>query len=219
MVNKEKALFEEVHGMKKFLVFMMALVIAPMALAQGSYRIQAGDTLAISVLEDPNLNRSVLVRPDGGISLPIAGNIQAGGNSISAVERLVTERLASGFSITPTVSVALASVGPVASAVQQARAADAANTKVDIFFMGEVNGAGNQQVERGTTLLQAIASAGGLTQFAADSRIQLRRTDRGGRETIFLFDYDAVQNGAQITNNLVVQSGDVIVVPERRLFE
>jgi len=157
--------------MKKFLVLIMALVIAPMAFAQGSYRIQAGDTLAISVLEDPNLNRSVLVRPDGGISLPIAGNIQAGGNSISAVERLVTERLASGFSIKPTVSVALASVGPIATAVAQ------------------------------------------------ESRIQLRRTDRNGRETIFLFDYDAVQDGAQIVNNLAVQSGDVIVVPERRLFE
>ncbi len=205
--------------MRKFLTLILALVVAPMAFAQGSYRIQSGDTLAISVLEDPNLNRTVLVRPDGGISLPIAGNIQAGGNSISAVERLVTERLSSGFSITPTVSVALAAVGPVAAAVQQARATEAANTKVDIFFMGEVNGAGTQQVERGTTLLQAIAAAGGLTQFAADSRIQLRRTDRSGRETIFLFDYDAVQNGAQITNNLVVQNGDVIVVPERRLFE
>lgn len=216
---KNKALFEEVHGMKKFLVLIMALVIAPMAFAQGSYRIQAGDTLAISVLEDPNLNRTVLVRPDGGISLPIAGNIQAGGNSISAVERLVTERLASGFSIKPTVSVALAAVGPIANAVAQAQAVEAANTKMDIFFIGEVNGAGNQQVERGTTLLQAIASAGGLTQFAADKRIQLRRTDRDGRETIFLFNFDAVQSGAQITNNLVVQSGDVIVVPERRLFE
>ncbi len=219
MRNKEKALFEEVHGMKKFLVLMMALVIAPMAFAQGSYRIQAGDTLAISVLEDPNLNRSVLVRPDGGISLPIAGNIQAGGNSIAAVERLVTDRLASGFSIKPTVSVALAAVGPVANAVAQARAAEAANTKIDVFFIGEVNGAGTQQVERGTSLLQAIASAGGLTQFAAESRIQLRRTDRDGRETIFLFDYDAVQDGAEIVNNLAVQSGDVIVVPERRLFE
>lgn len=205
--------------MKNFLILIMALVLAPAAFAQGSYRIQAGDTLAISVLEDPNLNRSVLVRPDGGISLPIAGNIQAGGNSIAAVERLVTERLASGFSIKPTVSVALASVGPVASAVQQALAADAANTKIDIFFIGEVSGAGTQQVDRGTTLLQAIAAAGGLTQFAANRRIQLRRTDRTGHETIYLFDYEAVQNGAQITNNLVVQTGDVIVVPERRLFE
>ncbi len=205
--------------MKKFLIVIMALLVAPMAMAQGSYRIQPGDSLAISVLEDPNLNRTVLVRPDGGISLPIAGNIQAGGNSISAVERLVTERLASGFSIKPTVSVALAAVGPVAAAVQQARAADAANTKVDVFFIGEVQGAGTQQIERGATLLQAIAAAGGLTPFAADSRIQLRRTDSNGNETIFLFDYDAVQNGAQITNNLVVQNGDVIVVPERRLFE
>jgi len=205
--------------MKKFVTILMALLIAPMAFAQGSYRIQSGDTLAISVLEDPNLNRSVLVRPDGGISLPIAGNIKAGGNTISAVERLVTERLASGFSIKPTVSVALASVGPVATAVQQARALEAANTKVDIFFIGEVAGTGAQQVDRGTTLLQAIAVAGGLTQFAADQRIQLRRTDRTGHETIYLFDYNAVQNGARITNNLVVRSGDVIVVPERKLFE
>lgn len=205
--------------MRNFLIVIMALAMAPVAFAQGSYRIQPGDTLAISVIEDPNLNRSVLVRPDGGISLPIAGNIQAGGNSIGAVERLVTERLASGFSVRPTVSVALASVGPVANAVAQAQAQAAANTKVDVFFIGEVNGAGAQQVERNTTLLQAIAAAGGLTQFAADKRIQLRRTDRTGHETIFLFNYDAVQNGAQITNNLVVQAGDVIVVPERRLFE
>jgi len=217
--SMKKAPVNEVHGMKNILVLIMALVIAPMAFAQGSYRIQAGDTLAISVLEDPNLNRSVLVRPDGGISLPIAGNIQAGGNSIAAVERLVTERLASGFSIKPTVSVALAAVGPVANAVAQARAADAANTKVDVFFIGEVNGSGTQQIERGTTLLQAIAAAGGLTPFAADKRIQLRRTDRTGRETIFLFNYDAVENGAQIANNLVVQEGDVIIVPERKLFE
>lgn len=205
--------------MKKFLLVIMALLIAPAAFAQGTYRIQPGDTLSISVLEDPNLNRTVLVRPDGGISIPIAGNIKAGGNSIGAVERLVTERLASGFSIKPTVSVALAAVGPVANAVQQARAAEAANTKVDIFFIGEVSGTGTQQVERGTTLLQAIAVAGGLTQFAADQRIQLRRTDRDGHETIYLFDYNAVQNGARIANNLVVQSGDVIVVPERKLFE
>lgn len=196
--------------MKNVLIFIMALVLAPAALAQG-YRIKAGDTLSISVLEDPNLNRSVLVRPDGGISLPIAGNIQAAGNSVQSVERLVTERLASGFSIKPTVSVALASLGKPAAAGTAATS--------DIFFIGEVAKSGMVSVDRGTTLLQAIASAGGLTQFAAEKRIQLRRTDKSGHETIYLFNYDAVQNGARITNNLVVQSGDVIVVPERRLFE
>lgn len=196
--------------MKNFLILIMALMLAPAALAQG-YRIKAGDTLDISVLEDPNLNRTVLVRPDGGISMPIAGNIQASGNSPQAVERLITDRLKPGFSITPTVSVALASVAQPSVA--------AAKPQVDIFFVGEVGNPGALQVDRGSTLLQALAAAGGPAQFAAEKRIQLRRTDRSGHETVYLFDYAAVQRGEQAKNNLVVQSGDIIVVPERKLFE
>jgi len=199
--------------MRHFLILIMAMVIAPIAFAQSSYRIKAGDTLDISVLEDPNLNRTVLVRPDGGISMPIAGNIQAGGNSPQALERVITERLASGFSIKPTVSVALASVAVPTQTVQKVK------PTIDVFFIGEVGAAGMQKVNRGSTLLQAIAAAGGPTQFAAESRIQLRRVDRSGHETIYLFDYAAIQRGARITNNLVVLDGDTIVVPERRLFE
>jgi len=196
--------------MKILIISMIALFLAPFALAQDTYRIKPGDTLDITVLEDANLNRQVLVRPDGGISMPIAGNIQAGGNSIQAIEKIIIERLASGFSITPTVSVALTGVG---------QATSSRSSNVDIFFVGEIASPGTLNVKRGTTILQAIAQAGGLGQFAAEKRIQLRRTNRSGHETIFLFNYKAVQNGAQITNNLVVRAGDIIVVPERKLFE
>jgi len=77
------------------LTVIFGAVLATEASAQ--YRIQAGDVLEISVLEDSNLNRQVLVRPDGGISMPIVGNIRAGGNTISAVERIITQRLSSGW--------------------------------------------------------------------------------------------------------------------------
>lgn len=196
--------------MRSLFLVLLALAVAPFALAQDAYRIKPGDTLDITVLEDANLNRQVLVRPDGGISMPIAGNIQAGGNSIQAVERIITDRLASGFSITPTVSVALTGV---------AAATSTASTTVDVFFIGEIGSQGLTAVPRGSTILQALAAAGGPGQFAAKKRIQLRRTDRSGHETVFLFNYAAIMNGARIQNNLVVQDGDIIVVPERKLFE
>ena len=197
--------------MKTLIVTIFALLLAPFALAQDAYRIKPGDTLDITVLEDTNLNRQVLVRPDGGISMPIAGNVQAGGNTLGAVEQIITERLAGGFSITPTISVALTSIGKPAGG--------GVSSTVDVFFVGEVGNAGEVQVKRGSTILQALAAAGGPGQFAAKKRIQLRRTDRSGHETIFLFDYNAVLNGVRIKNNLVVRDGDIIVVPERKLFE
>ena len=197
--------------MKKFLFAIAMLLAAPFAAqAQGTYAIQPGDVLSITVLEDTNLNRQVLVRPDGGISMPIAGNIRAAGNTVSAVERTIKERLRGGFSVEPTVSVALTQLGTPLGATL---------TTTDIYVVGEAGTTGLLQLEPGTTMLQAIAQAGGPSQFAATKRIQLRRTDRTGKETIYLFNYDAAQRGTAISNNLVVQSGDVILFPERRLFE
>jgi len=82
-----------------------------------------------------------------------------------------------------------------------------------------VNRPGEIKVNPRSTILQVLAEAGGLGRFAADRRIQLRRIDRSGQETIFLFDYGAVERGARIETNVRVQEGDIIVVPERRLFE
>lgn len=196
--------------MKQLLIAFAMLLAAPFAAAQGTYTVQPGDVLSITVLEDTNLNRQVLVRPDGGISMPIAGNIRAAGNTVSGIERAITERLASGFSVTPTVSVALTQVGTL-----DATALDT----TDIYVVGEAGTTGLLQLQPGTTILQAIAEAGGPTQFAATKRIQLRRMGASGKETIYLFNYDAAQRGARISNNLMVQAGDVILFPERRLFE
>ncbi len=196
--------------MKRWLLILVAILVAPVAMAQDAYRIKPGDTLSITVLEDPNLNREVLVRPDGGISMPIAGNVQAGGNSIVSVERIIAERISSGFSVAPTVSVALTQLG---------RSTGGKSSTIKIYVLGEVAGPGLKKVTRGTSILEALAEIGGLGKFAAEKRIQIRRTDASGREVVYLFDYSAVERGALLKNNIKLRSGDVIVVPERRLFE
>jgi len=88
---------------------------------------------------------------------------------------------------------------------------------IDIFILGAANTPGRVEVAPGTTVLQAIAAAGGLSPFAATKRLQLRRIDKSGSEKIYRIDFDAIERGASNTTRLV--DGDVIVVPQRRLFE
>ena len=89
-----------------------------------------------------------------------------------------------------------------------------------IYVLGQVDSPGLVEVLPGTTLLQAVALAGGLDRFAATKRIQLRRTDPAtGQERLYLFNYKAVERGGAITSMITLREGDVIIVPERRLFE
>jgi polysaccharide export outer membrane protein len=198
---------------------VLALTLALLMLgAQGhaqssSYRIQPGDRLDITVLEDATLNRqALLVGPDGSISLPLAGTVRAGGQTIEAVQSNIAERLAPNFAIRPNVFVALAALAPEPLPGEL--------ETVGVFVLGQVGSPGLIEVEPGTTLLQAISLAGGLERFAATQRIQVRRTDpQTGQERLFLFNYRSVERGAAITSSLAVRDGDVILVPERRLFE
>lgn len=194
--------------MRNFLLgALAALLMAPVAHAQSAgYRIQPGDQLAITVLEDESLNRTTLVLPDGRISVPLAGSIQASGQSVSSVESTIADRLASNFAVRPSVFV---SVTAVSEEVET----------FPIFVVGQIGDPGMREVEPGTTLLQAIALAGGLDRFAATKRIQLRRADANGQERLYLFNYNAVERGGSIQSMITLREGDVIVVPERRLFE
>jgi polysaccharide export outer membrane protein len=89
-----------------------------------------------------------------------------------------------------------------------------------IYVLGQVEKPGQVDVLPGTTLLQAVALAGGLDRFAATKRIQLRRSDpQTGQQRLFLFNYKAVEAGDPITAMITMREGDVIIVPERHLFE
>ncbi len=203
---------------------LVAALLAPAAWAQGSYRILPGDVLQLEVLEDPSLNRSLLVLPDGTVSLPLAGSLVAKGQSVEGLKSAIAAALASKFAAPPTIFLSVGQLNPTTQAVAQASAQATAQTvtaagTVSVFALGEVGQQGAVAVRPGTTLLQFLAQSGGLSQFAAPKRIQLRRADaRTGKETVYNFDYKAVQNGAAAPV-IVLRDGDVIVVPSRRLFE
>jgi polysaccharide biosynthesis/export protein len=192
---------------KTLLAVLAVLLAAPMAVAQSAgYRIQPGDQLAITVLEDDTLNRQLLVLPDGRISVPLAGSIQASGRSVDTVESAIADRLASNFAVRPSVFVSVVEISEEGETFP-------------IYVLGQVGTPGLVEVEPGTTLLQAVALAGGLDRFAATKRIQLRRTDPTGQERLFLFNFKAVERGGAIQSMITLREGDVLIVPERRLFE
>lgn len=193
-------------------------MMIPAAWAQSSYKIQPGDVLQMEVLEDPTLNRSLLVLPDGSVSLPLAGTIKASGLTVDALRDQIGSSLASNFASKPTVFLSIGQLS-AASTSSAASATTTTGPTISIFAMGEVAKPGKIAVTPGSTLLQFLAESGGLSKFAAAKRIQLRRVDQHtGLESVYQFNYKAVQNGEKAPN-IVLQEGDVVVVPERKLFE
>lgn len=196
--------------------FLLAIWLGGPAVAQGAYQIQPGDTLQIEVLEDPQLNRSVLVLPDGSFSFPLAGTVRAAGRSVANVGNALADELSPNFAVRPTVLVSVASL----ALREEALAEEQREDLVGVYIVGEVNAPGRFEVIPGTTILQFIAQAGGLSRFAAEKRLELRRVDSAsGEETVYRFNYRRMGREGSISPTTVMAEGDVIVVPERRIFE
>ncbi|MBN8630751.1 MAG: polysaccharide export protein [Rhodobacterales bacterium] len=177
------------------------------------YKVRSGDVLQIEVLEDATLNRTAIVLPDGQISLPLAGSVRAAGRSLAEVQTELASRLAPNFATPPTVFVTL-------NALAERRPATAATPRmIDVFILGAANTPGKVEIKPGATLLQALAQAGGLSPFAAKKRVQLRRVDKSGVEKVYKFDLDAIERGEAGGGATRLVSGDVIVIPQRKLFE
>jgi polysaccharide export outer membrane protein len=195
--------------------WLVVMVTATVAAAQSEYLIRPGDTLSVSVLEDASVNGSGLVLPDGSINLPMAGVVIAGGRSVAQAGAAVSTALAPNFVTPPSVTVAVTGLAERAPA----RAAATART-IDVFALGEFNSPGKFAVAQGTTLLQFLAESGGMSRFAATKRIQLRRYNPAtATENIYGFDYERVLSGGQGIGASRLIQGDVIVIPERGLFE
>ena len=196
--------------MIRFLAALFVMAgLAGAATAQSSYSIQPGDTLQVEVLEDPNLGRNVLVLPDGSISFPLAGSVQAGGRTVDSVARTISVTTGRRFRDRADG----AGLGGLSGPRQR-------SDLMDIYIIGEANQPGLREVETGMTLLQFLAASGGLSRFAAKKRIQLRRIDpNSGQERVYRFNYNSMGGDNSISGTTVLAPGDVIVVPERRLFE
>ena len=193
---------------------MAMLVCIPATLAAQGYRLNPGDILRIEVIEDEALNRSVLVAPDGRISFPLVGSIQAAGRTVDAIRNTLVAGLTNNFAAPPSVFVGLE------QRAERIEPREVVPETISVFVLGEVGAPGRVEMEPGASLLQAFALMGGFSNFAATKRVQLRRTDPNtGVETVYSLNYDAISKGQTANTTLEVQDGDVILVPTRRLFE
>jgi len=194
--------------MIRILVLLAALLTGGMAQAQGSYLIKPGDVLRVEVLEDSSMNRSALVLPDGTISLPQAGVLQAAGKTVGALQAEVTTLLTPSFAAQPSVFIGVDNI-----AVPKTGTTAAVRT-ITVFMMGEALHTGKLEVKSGSTLLQVLAESGGFTKFAAIKRIQIRRGT-----AVYSVNYQAIEAGTDTSAQMVMKTGDVNIVPQRRLFE
>jgi polysaccharide export outer membrane protein len=159
------------------------------------YQIGPEDVVEVMVWKNADLSRVVNVRPDGKISLPLIGDIQAAGYTALQLKDEITEQLNTYYKESPQVSVIVQQINSYA-----------------IYILGEVRRPGKYTVKTGTTFLQAISLAGGFTEFASTNRILLKRkVDENNSESSMNIKYKAIISGVQ--RNIVLKSGDTIIIP------
>lgn len=162
--------------------------------SDASYRIGPLDVLNIDVWKEPNISRTVPVRPDGKISLPLLNDVQAGGLTPMELSANITQGLAK-FITDPQVTI-------IVTEMNSQR----------VYIMGQVMRAGAYPLLPQMTVLQALSSAGGFAQFANVKKIYVLRREQG-RETKIHFNYKEVVDGNHPEQDVVLQGGDTVVVP------
>lgn len=159
-----------------------------------AYAVLPGDVLQISVWKEPDLQLEVLVRPDAAFSFPLAGDISTKGLSVVELQEELSRRL-SRYLSNPVVTISVTQV---------------LGNKV--YVIGQVNNPGEFVVNPQVDVMQALSMAGGLTAFADTNDIKiLRRT--GEKQTAISFRYNDVLKGRDLSQNIVLQSGDIVAVP------
>jgi len=159
-----------------------------------AYKIGPQDVLIIDVWKEEGLTRTVPVRPDGKITLPLLNDIQAVGLTPMELAGVISEQLKK-FITNPQVTVSVSEI----------------NSR-RVYVTGEVLKAGAYALLPHMTVLQALSSSGGFTQFAKVKSIYVLRTDHG-KQTKVPFNYKEAVNGKNQEQNIELLPGDVIVVP------
>jgi polysaccharide export outer membrane protein len=168
-------------------------VPAPTGASYGSYRVGAPDILEVSILPEPTIERQVVVRPDGMISMDLIGDVPAGGRTVEEIASDIEKRIAR-FKRDASVTV---------------RLKDAESTAITVF--GEVRGPDAFPLVKETRVAEAIGMVGGETIFARTGRIRVIRSG-GGEAAVYIVDLNAIRAGDMRTN-IVLASGDIVYVP------
>jgi polysaccharide export outer membrane protein len=164
------------------------------AQATAGYTVKPGDTLEISVWKEPDLQRTVLVRPDGQFSFPLVGEVDARGKTVADLNKTVSERLTKYIS----------------DAVVTISVTEIKGNK--IYVLGQVNKPGEFIVNPSVNIMQALSMAGGMTPFAATNDIIVMR-GQGAQQKAMAFRYNDVVRGRSLDTNIELLSGDIVVVP------
>jgi polysaccharide export outer membrane protein len=158
------------------------------------YQLQPGDVLQVTVWKETDLTSEVLIRPDGGITFPLAGEIQAAGHTVRDLTGVLEQRIRK-FEPDAVVTVTVK-----------------AATGNRVYVIGKVTRPGDFPLNRPIDVMQALSLAGGATAFADINGIRILRRD-GDRETSLAFRYGDVQRGRKLEQNILLKSGDTVVVP------
>lgn len=176
-------------------LLVVALMTALVAAAEPKgYRIQPGDVLRVSVWKEPDLQQDLLVRPDGGISFPLADGLVVSGRTVEEVQIELVSKIAE-FIPEPVVTVQVLQTD--------------GNT---IYVLGKVNRPGAFVMSRQLDVIQALALAGGMAVFADENDISVLRRTNGTQQAIG-FSYGDVQYGKNLEQNILLEPGDVVIVP------
>ena len=161
---------------------------------QEKYLLGPEDVIEVSVWKEPDMTKQLVVQPDGKIYYPLVGEIRAAGKTVKQLQEEISKRLEK-FVTDASVTVILL------------------KTQYYKFYVtGKVNKPGEFLVGRPTSVLQAIAMAGGLTPFASPTKIKVVRK-AAGQDEIYNFDYKDVSRGQLLYQNIILQPGDTVVVP------
>lgn len=170
------------------------LLLANTVQASERYLLNAGDVLDISVWNEEALQKQLIVLPDGMISFPLAGELQAQGQSVTELQAALKSKL-TDYLADPVVTVSVASVS--------------GNT---VHIMGKVLKPGNFMMNKPTDVMQALSMAGGLSPYAEENNIIIIRRN-GEHQRVLPVHYASIKKGKELNTNILLQSGDVIVIP------
>ena len=162
--------------------------------ASGAYLLQPGDVLQVTVWKETELTNEVLIRPDGGMSYALAGDMRAAGHTVAELTAMLETRIRK-FEPDAVVTISIKT---------------ASGNRV--YVIGKVNHPGDFPLNRPTDVMQALSLAGGATAFADTNAIRILRRD-GDHEIAIAFRYRDVERGRKLSQNILLQSGDTVVVP------
>ena len=163
----------------------------------GSYKINAGDVLSLQVWNEPSLSSEQFpVRPDGFISIPVVGELRASQKTIVELQASIAKGLSRYLKDQPTVVVSVL-----------------ANNGNVVYVLGKVSRPGVFPLNGPMDVTQALAFAGGLNSFAAENKIKILRRDNSGQQRSIKFKYGHIKDGEKLQSNILLKSGDVVLVP------